>query len=81
MWSVARATPWRSKRRNSPEVASKGCRWKPTSRRRRSRARRTPQHTSVQDVPELARRVHAEKWTAADAAERVKKDCRSWIYR
>lgn len=38
-------------------------------------------NAACKTFPELARRVHAEKWTAADAADRVKKDCRSWIYK
>lgn len=42
---------------------------------------RPDSNAACKTFPELARRVHAEKWTAADAAERVKEDCRSWIYK
>jgi len=38
-------------------------------------------NAACKSFPELARRVHAEKWTATDAGQRVKKDCHSWIYK
>jgi hypothetical protein len=30
--------------------------------------------------PDLARTVHREKWTTADAAKNVRSDCLRWIY-